>query len=39
MKIKSFDIKAAKVPMREPHRTAAAVIDICPGRDFECNDR
>lgn len=30
MKIRSFDIRAVKVPMREPHRTASGVIEICP---------
>ncbi|MEM8797802.1 MAG: enolase C-terminal domain-like protein [Pseudomonadota bacterium] len=30
MKIDSFEIRAAKVPMREPHRTASVVVEICP---------
>lgn len=30
MKISSFDVKALKLPMSEPHRTSSVVIEVCP---------
>ena len=30
MKIQSFTIRAARLPMAEPHKTSSAIINVCP---------